>query len=198
MNLSANFEIFDNTERFIVLEMDKYGLILGMLWLEKATESVDPDTGGRRAVRASIDKVLRAAHQVGNLVPPEQGISPREPSLGNIVPRGVGKALIAWEARGTAYNVGTLVPREPVEAKEEGKVEDVASCVDIDTASRVCSRRPVSLEATRSQKAKAPQTWSSDGNYHIIDSETGLRVKADTVQLEVLPEFAELLNLKEM
>ncbi|GMF37785.1 unnamed protein product [Phytophthora fragariaefolia] len=95
------------------------------------TKSVDPDTGSRRAVRSSTDKVLRAAHQVGNLVPPEQGISRREPSVG-------------------------------------------------------------------SPKAKAPQTRSSDGHYHVFDSETGLRVKADAVLLEALPEVAELLNLEVM
>ncbi|GMF33827.1 unnamed protein product [Phytophthora fragariaefolia] len=95
-----------------------------------ATKSVDPDAGSRRAVRASTDKVLRAAHQVGNLVPPEQGIPRREPSVGNVVPRGVRKALIAWEARDTASNVSNLVPREPVKAKQKGKVGEDASCVD--------------------------------------------------------------------
>ncbi|GMF35164.1 unnamed protein product [Phytophthora fragariaefolia] len=47
-------------------------------------------------------------------------------------------------------------------------------------------------------KAKAPQTRSSDEHYHVFDSETGLRVKADAVQLEALPEVAELLSLEEM
>ncbi|GMF57088.1 unnamed protein product [Phytophthora fragariaefolia] len=47
-------------------------------------------------------------------------------------------------------------------------------------------------------KANAPQTRSSDGHYHVFDSETGHRVKADAVQLEALPQVAELLNLDEM
>ncbi|GMF49040.1 unnamed protein product [Phytophthora fragariaefolia] len=47
-------------------------------------------------------------------------------------------------------------------------------------------------------KAKAPQARSSDGHYHVFDSETCLRVKADAVQLKALPEVAELLNLEEM
>ncbi|GMF33762.1 unnamed protein product [Phytophthora fragariaefolia] len=47
-------------------------------------------------------------------------------------------------------------------------------------------------------KAKAPQMRSSDGHYHVFDSETGHRVKANAVQLDALPEVAEHLNLEEM
>ncbi|GMF50593.1 unnamed protein product [Phytophthora fragariaefolia] len=46
--------------------------------------------------------------------------------------------------------------------------------------------------------ADTPQTRSSDGQYHVIDSEPSLRVKADAVQLEALSEVAKLLNLGEM
>ncbi|GMF26140.1 unnamed protein product [Phytophthora fragariaefolia] len=163
-----------------------------------ATKSVDPDTGSRRAVRASTDKVLRAAHEVGNLVPPEQAISRREPSVGNVVPRGVRKALIAWEAGNTASNVGNLVPREPVNAKQEGKVGEDASCVNVDTASRVCGRRPESLKPTRSRRPRLLRRGRQ------TDTITSLIVRpvsvsrADVVQLEVLPGVAELLNLDEM
>ncbi|GMF35141.1 unnamed protein product [Phytophthora fragariaefolia] len=38
---SLKFEDFDSTERFIVLEMDKYDLILGMPWLEKHEPWID-------------------------------------------------------------------------------------------------------------------------------------------------------------
>ncbi|GMF33034.1 unnamed protein product [Phytophthora fragariaefolia] len=326
MDLSVKFDDFDSTERFIVLEMDKYDLILGMPWLEKnepwidwrgkaigasppalsdralvshvttsvkskgvrqdrqgasaseefmgvaevlgvpqevtvdsvkesaeappgvkpsepreasrsgwascpaceATKSVDPDTGSRRAVRASTDKVLRAAHQVGNLVSPEQGISRWEPSVGNVVPRGNRKALIAWEAGDTTSNVSNLVPREPVKAKQEGKVGDDASCVGNTVPHKASMADDARDEASsdvgnivsrrgrhrrrrhhksdlRSQtgvvqgdsepKVKAPQTRTSDGHYHVFNSETSLRVKADAVPLEPLPE---LLNLEEM
>ncbi|GMF35161.1 unnamed protein product [Phytophthora fragariaefolia] len=41
MDLSVKFEDLDNTERFIVLEMDKYDLILGMPWLEKHEPWID-------------------------------------------------------------------------------------------------------------------------------------------------------------
>ncbi|GMF17091.1 unnamed protein product [Phytophthora fragariaefolia] len=182
--------------------------------------------------KASLsDKMLRAAHQMGNLVPPEQGISQREPSVGNVVPCGVRKALIAWEARDTASNVGNLVPREPVKANQEGKVGEDASCVGNIVPHKASMADDVRDEASsdvgnivprrgqrrrrwhrksslRSQtgvaqddsepKAKAPQTRSSDGHYHVFDSEAGLRVKADTVKLEALSEVTELLNLEAM
>ncbi|GMF19272.1 unnamed protein product [Phytophthora fragariaefolia] len=41
MDLSVKFDDFDSTERFIVLEMDKYDLILGMPWLEKHEPWID-------------------------------------------------------------------------------------------------------------------------------------------------------------
>ncbi|GMF24425.1 unnamed protein product [Phytophthora fragariaefolia] len=196
-----------------------------------ATKSVDPDTGSRRAVRASTDKVLRAAHQVGNLVPPDQGIPRREPSVGNVFQRGVRKALIAWEAGDTASNVGNIVPRDPLKAKQEGKVGEDVSCVGnivphkasmADDARDEASSDVVNIVPLRGRrrirrhrksglqsqtgvargdskpKAKAPLTRSSDGHYHVFDSETGLRVKAEAVQLEALPEVAALLNLEDM
>ncbi|GMF55539.1 unnamed protein product [Phytophthora fragariaefolia] len=90
--------------------------------------------------------------------------------MGNVVTRGVRKASIAWEAGDTASNVGNLVQREPVSLNKKG----------------------------RSGKTLPVWTRSSDGHYHVFDSETGLRVKADAVRLEALPEVAELLNLEEM
>ncbi|GMF34417.1 unnamed protein product [Phytophthora fragariaefolia] len=124
-----------------------------------------------------------------------------------------------------------LVPREPVKAKQEGKVGENASragntvphkaSMADDARDEASSdvgnivprrgrrrRRRHRKSGLRSQtgdvqgdsepKAKAPQTRLSDGHYHVIDSETGLRVKADAVQLEALPEVAELLNLEAM
>ena len=41
VDLAVKFEDFDSRERFIVLEMDKYDLILGMPWLEKHEPWID-------------------------------------------------------------------------------------------------------------------------------------------------------------
>uniref|UniRef100_H3GQN2 Reverse transcriptase domain-containing protein n=1 Tax=Phytophthora ramorum TaxID=164328 RepID=H3GQN2_PHYRM len=41
MDLSVKFEDFNSTERFLVLDMDKYDLILGMPWLEKHEPWID-------------------------------------------------------------------------------------------------------------------------------------------------------------
>ncbi|GMG17869.1 unnamed protein product [Phytophthora fragariaefolia] len=151
-----------------------------------ATKSVDSDTGGRRVVRASTDNMLRAAHQVDNLVPPEQGTLQREPSVdascvGNIVPH---KASMADDARDEASSdVGNIVPRRGWCRRRRHRKSDLLSQTGV---------------AQGDSEPEASQTLSSDGHYHVFDSETGLRVKADAVQLEALPEVAELLNLEEM
>ncbi|POM75599.1 Pol protein [Phytophthora palmivora] len=41
MDLAVKFEDFDSTESFLVLDMDKYDLILGMPWLEKHKPRID-------------------------------------------------------------------------------------------------------------------------------------------------------------
>ncbi|POM70674.1 Pol protein [Phytophthora palmivora] len=41
MDLAVKFEDFDSTESFLVLDMDKYDLILGMQWLEKHEPWID-------------------------------------------------------------------------------------------------------------------------------------------------------------
>ncbi|POM79037.1 Gag protein [Phytophthora palmivora] len=41
MDLAVKFEDFDSTESFLVLDMDKYDLILGMPWLEKNEPWID-------------------------------------------------------------------------------------------------------------------------------------------------------------
>ncbi|POM71057.1 Reverse transcriptase, partial [Phytophthora palmivora] len=41
MDLAVNFEDFDSTESFLVLDMDKYDLILSMPWLEKHEPWID-------------------------------------------------------------------------------------------------------------------------------------------------------------
>ncbi|KAE9320090.1 hypothetical protein PF008_g18108 [Phytophthora fragariae] len=41
MDLAVKLEEFDSTEPFLVLDMDKYDLILGMPWLEKHEPWID-------------------------------------------------------------------------------------------------------------------------------------------------------------
>ncbi|POM77425.1 Gag protein [Phytophthora palmivora] len=41
MDLAIKFEDFDSTESFLVLDMDKYDLILGMPWLERHESWID-------------------------------------------------------------------------------------------------------------------------------------------------------------
>ncbi|POM79616.1 Gag protein, partial [Phytophthora palmivora] len=62
MDLAVKFEDFDSTESFLVLDMDKYDLILGMPWLEKHEPWIDwhgKAIGSRPAVsdRALVSNV---------------------------------------------------------------------------------------------------------------------------------------------
>ncbi|GMF54524.1 unnamed protein product [Phytophthora fragariaefolia] len=255
MDLSAKFENFESTERFIVLEMDKYDLNLGLSWLEKHEPWIDwrgKAIGASRSVlsdRASVShvptsvkgkgirqdrqgasapeefmgvaEVFGAPHEVpvdpvkesaeehpgvklseftirccglGNLAPPEQGITRRDPGVGNVVPRGVRKALIDWKTGYTASNVGSLVPREPVKAKQEWKVGKYASRVG-----NIVPHKASIVDGARDETLADvdEDQESSDGHCQVIGSETGLRVKADAIQLKALSEVAELLNLEE-
>ncbi|GMG17705.1 unnamed protein product [Phytophthora fragariaefolia] len=285
MDLPVKFEGFYSTERFIVLGMDNYDLILGMPLLEKHEPWIDwrgkaigasrPALSDRALVRhvptsvktkgirqdrqgtsapeefmgvaevfgvpqeLTVDSVKESAEALPGVKPSE----PREASRSgwascvacgatkSVDPDTGSRRANAWEAGDTASNVGNLVPREPVKAKQEGKVGEDASCLGNiaphkasmaddarDEASsdmgnivprrgrrRRCLHRKSSLRSQNGvaqgdsePKAKAPQTRWSEGHYHVFDSETGLRVKANAVQLEGLPEVTELLNLEGM
>ncbi|POM77340.1 Gag protein, partial [Phytophthora palmivora] len=58
MGLAVKFEDFDSTESFLVLDMDKYDLILGMPWLEKHEPCID---WHGKAIGASLPAVFDRA-----------------------------------------------------------------------------------------------------------------------------------------
>ncbi|POM58119.1 Hypothetical protein PHPALM_37283 [Phytophthora palmivora] len=59
MYLAVKFEDFDSTESFLVLDMDKYDLILGMSWLEKHEPWIDRRGEAIGASRTTVsDKAL--------------------------------------------------------------------------------------------------------------------------------------------
>ncbi|GMF49771.1 unnamed protein product [Phytophthora fragariaefolia] len=153
MDLSVKFEDFDSTERFIVLEMDKYDLILGMPWLEKHEPWID---WRGKAIGASRPALFDRA-------------------LVSHVPTSVKSKGVRQGRQGASA---------PEEFMGVAEVFGVPQEVTVDSVKE-------SVEAL-------PGTRSSGGHYHVFDSETGLRVKADAVRLEALPEVAELLNLEEM
>ncbi|GMF27128.1 unnamed protein product [Phytophthora fragariaefolia] len=130
------------------------------------------------------------ASNVDNLVPCEPVKTTQEGTVGedascvgNIV---LHKASMADDARDEASSdVGNIVPRRGRRRKRRHRKLGLRLQTGV-------------AQGDSEPKTKAPQARSSDGHYHVIDSETGLRVMADAVQLEALPEVAELSNLEEM
>ncbi|POM71722.1 Gag protein [Phytophthora palmivora] len=71
MDLAVKFEDFDSTESFLVLDMDKYDLILGIPWLEKHEPWIDwrgKDIGASRPAvsdRALVSNVPTSVRDWG-------------------------------------------------------------------------------------------------------------------------------------
>ncbi|GMF16255.1 unnamed protein product [Phytophthora fragariaefolia] len=174
MDLSVKFEDFDSTVRFIVLEMDKYDLILGMPWLEKHEPWIDwrgKAIGASRpalSARALVSHVPTSVKSKG-VHQDHQGAEAPEEFMG-----------VA-----EVFGVPQEVAVDSVKESAEALPDDLRSQTGV-------------AQGDSGPKAKALQTRSSDGHYRVFDSETGLRVKADAVQLEALSEVAELLNLEAM
>ncbi|GMF41096.1 unnamed protein product [Phytophthora fragariaefolia] len=131
-----------------------------------ATNSVDPDTGSRRAVRASTERMLRAAHQVGNLVPPEQGISRREPCMGvEILLRQDDDVLKEFKKQRTS-RLGSAIlknPKDPVYPL----VKNFEDVVSKDPPSQLPPDRGIKHEVDHKvlcHKAMAPATRAVGGH----------------------------------
>ncbi|GMF38570.1 unnamed protein product [Phytophthora fragariaefolia] len=76
---------------------------------------------------------------------------------------------MADDARDEASSdVGNIVPRRGWRRRRQQRKSGLRSQTGV-------------AQGESEPKAKAPQTWSSDGHYHVFDSEAGLRVKADAV-----------------
>ncbi|POM78063.1 Pol protein [Phytophthora palmivora] len=182
MDLAVKFEDFDSTESFLVLDMDKYDLILGMPWLENHEPWIDcrgkaigasrpavsdsPNAESRRAVGASTVAVPDGTNQEGNLVPHKveetekkiesaAGVS----SVGNRVPRGVKKTSTRAEVSSSTSRVDNQVPHSESETPPA---------------------RPVKEQC------------------HVFDGVSGRQVRAGAVHLEALPEVSALLNLEKL
>ncbi|POM79046.1 Gag protein [Phytophthora palmivora] len=95
--LAVTFENFDSTESFLVLDMDKYDLLLGMPC---------PNAESRRAVWASTVAVPDGTDQAGNIGPQVGNIGPQ---AGNVVPQTA--ETVGEDAEG-ASGVGNIVPRK--------------------------------------------------------------------------------------
>ncbi|POM78777.1 Gag protein [Phytophthora palmivora] len=175
MDLTVKFEDIDSTESFLVLDMDKYDLILDM---STSTRSIaitaSPNAESRRAVWASSVAVPDGTGQAGNIGPQaveaaeesSKGIS----SVGNLGPRKVKETEKKKKSATCVSSVGNVVPRE---------------------VEMTSTRAEVSLSASRVDN-QIPTLG------RIFDGVSGRQVKADAVHLEAMPEVSALLNIVEL
>ncbi|GMF45567.1 unnamed protein product [Phytophthora fragariaefolia] len=209
MDLAVKFEGLDSTEQFIVLEMDK--ALVSHVPTSVKREGIRQYRQGGSAPEAfmgvaevfgvpqevTVDSVKESAEAPPGVKPSEPREASRSgwascPACGatksvdrDTVPRGVRKALIAWKAEDTASNVGNLVPREPVMAKQEGKVGEDTSCVG-----NIVPHKDSMTDDAREEAS------SDVGN---IVPRRGRRYRSPCQgRRRPLPEVAELLNLEEV
>ncbi|POM78771.1 RNA-directed DNA polymerase [Phytophthora palmivora] len=197
MDLIVKLEDFDSTEAFLVLDMDKYDLILGMPWLEKREPWIDWHWGlPVCCLRQSI--LPDGTDQVDNVVPQTaevdeesaEGVSSvveedaeGASGVGNIVPREVEKTKSKSKSTACVSSVGNVVPREVEKTNTRAEVPLSTSHVD--------NKVPHS-------ESETPPARSGEEQCHVFDGVSGRQVKADAVHLGALPEVSALLNLEEL
>ncbi|POM60351.1 Gag protein [Phytophthora palmivora] len=219
MDLAVKFEDFDSTESFLVLDMDKYDLILGMLWLEKHEPWIDwrgkaigtsrPAVSDRE-LSLTPTKVLRRASQPAMrpmIIPMPDGTDQAGnlgPQAGKVVPQ---TAEVVEESAEDVSSVGNIVLRMVEES--ESKIESAVRISSVGNrvprgVKKTNERAEVSLSTSRvdnqvpHSESETPPTRPVDEQYHVFDGVSGRQVMAGAVHLEALPEVSALVNLEEL
>ncbi|GMF41754.1 unnamed protein product [Phytophthora fragariaefolia] len=145
MDLSVTFEDFDSTERFIVLEMDKYDLILGMTWLEKHEAWIDWRGKAIGLVGPPLLTDLLVSHvptsvKSKGVHQDRQGASAPEAFMGVAEVFGVPQEVTVDSVMESAEALPGVKPSEPREASRSGwalcPACEATNSVDPDTGSR--------------------------------------------------------------
>ncbi|RAW20972.1 hypothetical protein PC110_g22585 [Phytophthora cactorum] len=145
MDLAVKFEDFDNSEQFIVLEMDKYDLILGVPWLEKHEPWIE---WRGKAIGASPAVSDRALPCVG---------SPQSPPESRPVDE-VSKV----SAPGNAGQVGGQGPQTVAQILTEEEDAERASCVGNSVPHGAVSPPDVTIETSHDVGNEVPQMFAVD------------------------------------
>ncbi|OWZ02989.1 Gag Polyprotein [Phytophthora megakarya] len=114
IDLAVKFKDFDSTEPFIVLDMDKYDLILGMPWLQKHEPSVDWRGKAIGASRPAVSDCALESHVPTSV----KALGVREEFLG--VVNGIdnpGKVVAVDSAIGRETKSVSSTTRGPPEAR---------------------------------------------------------------------------------
>ncbi|POM63967.1 Putative retroelement [Phytophthora palmivora] len=217
MDLAVMFEDSDSTEPFLVLDMDKYDLILGMPWLEKHEPWIDwrgkAIGASRPAVfdRALVSNVPTSVRDWGARDGRQGAYAPEEPEItgqvGNIGPQEAEAAEESAEGVSSVGNIGPPMGNDAVEENAEGvsgvgniiqrKVEDIQS----KNVSTICVCNVVLRRVKKTiphSESETPPARPVEYQYHVFGSVSGRQVKAGAVHLEALSEVSALLNLEEL
>ncbi|POM71378.1 Gag protein [Phytophthora palmivora] len=226
MDLAVKFENFDSTALFLVLDMDKYDLILGMPWLEKHEPWIDwrgkaigasrpavsdramvnnvPTLATGRETTASSNAESRRAVWASTVA-----VLDGTDQAGNIGPQA---AEVAEESAEGVSCVGNIGVRNLVshEVEETEKMNESAVCV-LSVGSRVSrgvkktsTRAEVLLNTSRvdnkvpRSESETPPARPVEEQCHVFDGVSGRQVRTGAIHLEALSEVSALLNLEEV
>ncbi|POM74729.1 Pol protein, partial [Phytophthora palmivora] len=228
MDLAVKFEDFDSTESFLVLDMDKYDLILGMPWLEKHEPWIDwrgKTIGASRPAvsdRALVSNVPTSVRDWGARDGRQGAYAPEEVlrvtdsnecvamslATGHETKAHCQACAIATtaspnaESRPAVWASTVAVPDGTDQAGNIGPQAAEAAGEDAESASGVGNI--VSLNTSRvdnqvpHSESETPPARPVEEQCHVFDCVSGRQVRADAVHLEALPEVSALLNLAEL
>ncbi|POM70577.1 Putative Polyprotein, partial [Phytophthora palmivora] len=187
MDLAVKFEDFDSTESFLVLDMDKYDLILGMLWLEKHEPWIDWRGQAIGAIRPAVsDRAL-----VSNVPTSVRDWGARNGHQGAYDSKKSSELLTPnsnAESRRAVWASSVEVPdgtdqAVPHEVEETEKKNESAACVS---------------SVVPHSESETPPARPVEEQCHVFDGVSDRQVRAGAVHLEVSPEVSVLLNLEEL
>ncbi|KAG3035116.1 hypothetical protein PC120_g1005 [Phytophthora cactorum] len=157
MDLAVKFEDFDNSEQFIVLEMDKYDLILGVPWLEKHEPWIE--WRGKAIVVNVLDD---STEVVAEGTAPDRA---RQPCVGS--PQSPPESRPVDEvskvaAPGNAGQVGGQGPQTVAQILTEEEDAERASCVGNSVPHGAVSPPDVTIETSHDVGNEVPQMFAVD------------------------------------
>ncbi|POM74835.1 Pol protein, partial [Phytophthora palmivora] len=174
MDLAVKFEDFDNTESFLVLDMDKYDLILGMPWLEKM-----------------VARALTRPEKYWESLTPMKVLRPNAESR-----RAVWASTVATVAMPDGTDQAGNIGPQAAEAAEE--IAAGVSCVGPQAADAAGEDAESASGVVPHSESETPPARPVEEQCHVFDGVSGHQVKAGAVRPEALPEVSALMNLEEL
>ncbi|POM81959.1 Elicitin, partial [Phytophthora palmivora] len=201
MDLAVKFEDFDSTGSFLVLDMDKYDLILGMPWLEKHEPWIDWRGKAIGAIRpqyrALVSNVPTSVRdwgardgRQGAYVPEEVlGVTDSNEDVAMSLATGH-KAKAHFQACGIAMTSPNAESRRAVWASTVAVPDGTDQAGNIETKK---NESTACVSSVGNEVSRGVKKTSTSAEVSLITS-----LRAGAVHLEALPEVSALLNLEEL